>query len=57
VTEKYAIYVVVVEDTSEADMRLSGGVVAMERIGGNLDYDNAESAMYEVEPINHDMAE
>lgn len=55
-TDKYAVYVVVVEDTESADQSLAVGVDGMERIGGNFDWTEAEAVMLRVPDVNHDKA-
>lgn len=42
---KYAVYVVVIEDTSSADMDLSGQVEVLERADADMEYDEAEVLM------------
>ena len=49
--EKYAVYAVVVEDTEEADMEVSG--VEVERIAGNLTIEEAESLTKAMVPLGN----
>lgn len=54
--EKFAVYLVMVEDTSDADTDLSEEVLAMERIGGNLTWGEAEDILTSTPLVNTDVA-
>lgn len=43
VDDKYAVYVVVVEDSEDADMELAMNSASVERVEGDLDYDDAQA--------------
>ena len=45
ITFPYAVYVVVVEDSEEADLALMSSVASGERIGGGMTQENAEGVM------------
>lgn len=45
---KFAVYVVVVEDSELADMELAGVVESLDRVEGGMTYETAEGLMVEV---------
>ena len=45
---KYAVYVVLVEDSERTDMALSQFVDSMERVGVDLDYTEASTLMQDL---------
>jgi hypothetical protein len=44
---KYAVYIVIVEDTEEADQHLAEQVVSLERLDGGLSEPEAEQILRE----------
>lgn len=56
-SEKFAVYVVMVEDTEKADLELSAQVLDMARIGGNMTYAAASDLVMDTPVENYDKAE
>jgi hypothetical protein len=55
--EKFAVYVVMVDDSEEADERLAASVHLLTRIAGNLTWPEAEDVMDDMEVVNNERAE
>jgi hypothetical protein len=48
---KYAVYVVIVEDSEDADTRLAESVEQLERVGDALDWADAQALQEELEAV------
>jgi hypothetical protein len=45
---KFAVYLVLIEDTADADMTLAGAVESLDRIADDLDYSAASDLMEDI---------
>ena len=55
--EKFAVYIVMVDDSEQADTKLASEVYSAERLGGNLTWSEAEEVLQEADKVNWDRAE
>jgi len=45
---RYAVYIVIIEDTNEADMALAESVESLDRVAEGLTYQHAEDCVFDL---------